>query len=147
MAKKVELKTIVNDASVEDFLNSVTDEQKRKDSFEILKLMEQVTKEPPKMWGSSIVGFGSYHYKGASGREGDWMLTGFSPRKANLTLYILGGFDLSQDLLKKLGKHKTGKGCLYINKLDDVDKEVLKELVEKSVKTMKKLTNTNNQTI
>jgi len=140
MAKKVELKTIVNDASVEGFLNSVTDEQKRKDCFEILRLMEQVTKEAPKMWGSSIVGFGSYHYKGASGREGDWMLTGFSPRKANLTLYILGGFDLSQDLLKKLGKHKTSKGCLYINKLDDVDKEVLKELVEKSVKTMKKLT-------
>ena len=82
MAKKVELKTIVNDASVEGFLNSVTDEQKRKDCFEILRMMEQVTKEAPKMWGSSIVGFGSYHYKGASGREGDWMLTGFSPRKA-----------------------------------------------------------------
>ena len=140
MAKKVELKTIVNDASVEGFLNSVADEQKRKDCFEILRLMEQVTKEAPKMWGSSIVGFGSYHYKGASGREGDWMLTGFSPRKANLTLYILGGFDLSRDLLMKLGKHKTGKGCLYINKLDDVDKEVLKELVAESVKTMKKLT-------
>ena len=139
MAKKVELKTIVNDASVEDFLNSVTDEQKRKDCFEILGLMEQVTKEAPKMWGSSIVGFGSYHYKGASGREGDWMLTGFSPRKANLTLYILGGFDSSQDLLKKLGKHKTSVGCLYIKKLDDVDKEVLKELVAESVKTMKNL--------
>ena len=140
MAKKVELKTIVNDASVEDFLNSVTDEQKRKDCFEILGIMEQVTKEAPKMWGSSIVGFGSYHYKGASGREGDWMLTGFSPRKANLTLYILGGFDSSQDLLKKLGKHKTSVGCLYIKKLDDVDKEVLKELVAKSIKTMKKPT-------
>jgi len=140
MAKNGELKTKVNDASVEGFLNSVTDEQKRKDSFEILRLMENVTKETPKMWGSSIVGFGSYHYKGAGGREGDWMLTGFSPRKANLTLYILGGFDSSQDLLKKLGKHKTSVGCLYINKLDDVDKEVLKELVAESVKTMKKLT-------
>jgi len=140
MAKNVEIKTKVNDASVEGFLNSVTDEQKRKDSFEILRLMENVTKETPKMWGSSIVGFGSYHYKGAGGREGDWMLTGFSPRKANLTLYILGGFDSSLDLLKKLGKHKTSVGCLYINKLDDVDKEVLKELVAESVKTMKKLT-------
>ena len=139
MAKKVELKTIVNDASVEGFLNSVTDEQKRNDCFEILRLMEQVTKEEPKMWGSSIVGFGSYHYKGASGREGDWMLTGFSPRKANLTLYILGGFESSQDLLNKLGKHKTSVGCLYIKKLEDVDKEVLKELIAESVKTMKKL--------
>jgi hypothetical protein len=139
MAKKVELKTKVNDASVEGFLNSVADEQKRKDCFEILRLMEQVTKEEPKMWGSSIVGFGSYHYKGASGREGDWLLTGFSPRKENLTLYIMGGFDLHQDLLKKLGKHKTSVGCLYIKKLDDVDKEVLKELVAESVKTTKKL--------
>jgi hypothetical protein len=139
MAKKDELKTKVNDASVEGFLNSVTDEQKRQDCFEILRLMEQVTKEEPKMWGSSIVGFGSYHYKSASGREGDWLLTGFSPRKENLTLYIMGGFDLHQELLKKLGKHKTSVGCLYIKKLGDVDKEVLKELVAESVKTMKKL--------
>ena len=92
------------------------------------------------MWGSSIVGFGSYHYKGASGREGDWLLTGFSPRKQNLTLYIMGGFDLYQDLLKKLGKYKTSEGsCLYIKKLDDVDKNVLKELVAESVNTTKKL--------
>lgn len=139
MAKKVELKTKVNAASVEDFLKSVTDEQKREDCFEILRLMKQVTKEAPKMWGSSIVGFGSYHYKGASGREGDWLLTGFSPRKQNLTLYIMGGFDLYKDLLKKLGKYKTSVGCLYIKKLDDVDKKVLKELVAESVKTTKKL--------
>ena len=140
MAKKVELKTKVNAVSVEGFLNSVTDEQKREDCFEILRLMEQVTNEAPKMWGSSIVGFGSYHYKGASGREGDWLLTGFSPRKQNLTLYIMGGFDLYQDLLKKLGKYKTSEGsCLYIKKLDDVDRKVLKELVAESVKTMKKL--------
>jgi len=139
MAKKAELKTKVNDASVEGFLNSVAEEQKREDSFEILILMKQVTKETPKMWGSSIVGFGSYHYKGASGREGDWMLTGFSPRKQNLTLYIMGGFDLHQDLLKKLGKYKTSVGCLYIKKLDDVDREVLKELVAESVRTMKNL--------
>ncbi len=93
------------------------------------------------MWGASIVGFGSYHYKGASGREGDWFLTGFSPRKQNLTLYISGGFELFQDLLKKLGKHKTSAGgCLYINKLEDVDGKVLKELVVASVRTMKNLT-------
>ena len=139
MAKKTELKTKVNAASVEAFLNSVTDQQQREDCFEILKLMQQVTKETPKMWGTSIVGFGSYHYKGASGREGDWMLTGFSPRKQNLTLYLMGGFDLHKDLLKKLGKYKTSVGCLYIKKLDDVDKKVLKKLVTESVKTMKKL--------
>ena len=110
-----------------------------KDCFEILKLMEQVTKETPKMWGSSIVGFGSYHYKGAGGREGDWMLTGFSPRKQNLTLYIMGGFDQHEDLLKKLGKYKTSVGCLYIKKLDDVDRKVLKELVAESLMRMKNL--------
>ena len=136
---KAELKTKVNDASVTKFLNSVADKGKRKDSFEILKLMQQVTKEEPKMWGSSIVGFGSYHYKGASGREGDWMLTGFSPRKQNLTLYLMHGFDVHKDLLKKLGKYKTGMGCLYIKKLDDVDRKVLKELVQASVKRMKQL--------
>jgi Domain of unknown function (DU1801) len=136
---KTELKTKVNDASVTKFLNSVADEQKRNDCLEILKLMKQVTKEEPKMWGSSIVGFGSYHYKGASGREGDWMLTGFSPRKQNLTLYLMHGFDVHKDLLKKLGKYKTSMGCLYIKKLDDVDKKVLKDLVTASVKRMKQL--------
>ena len=139
MAKKIEIKTRVNDASVEDFLNSVGDESKREDSFEILKLMEEVTKEPPKMWGPSIIGFGSYHYKGAGGREGDWMLTGFSPRKQNLTLYLMGGFEKYGDLLQKLGKYKTSVGCLYIKKLDDVDKTVLKELIAENVKTMKAL--------
>ncbi len=139
MAKSAELKTKVNDASVEGFLNSIKDEQTRADCFEILKLMKQVTKEEPKMWGASIVGFDSYHYKSASGREGDWMLTGFSPRKQNLTLYLMSGFDAHADLLKKLGKHKTSVGCLYIKKLEDVDKKVLKELVVETVKTMKKL--------
>ena len=137
MAKSAELKTKVNDASIEKFLNAVKDEQARKDCYEILKIMKQVTKEEPKMWGASIVGFGSYHYIGKSGREGDWMLTGFSPRKQNLTLYLMGGFDSEKVLLKKLGKHKTSVGCLYIKKLDDVDKKVLKELVIASVKKMK----------
>ena len=136
---KADLKTKVNSASVIKFINGVADEQKRKDCFEILKVMKQVTKEEPKMWGSSIVGFGSYHYKGKSGREGDWMLTGFSPRKQNLTLYLMGGFNSQKDLLKKLGKFKTSAGCLYINTLDDIDKKVLKQLVAESVKTMKRL--------
>lgn len=136
---KAELKTRMNDASVTKFLDSVADEQKRNDSFEILKMMKQITKEEPKMWGASIVGFGSYHYKGKSGREGDWMLTGFSPRKQNLTLYLMGGFDTHADLLNKLGKFTTGAGCLYIKNLEDVDKKVLKELVQASVKRMKQL--------
>ncbi len=135
-----ELKTKVNKASVTKFLNTVEDEEKRRDCFEILKFMKQITKEEPKMWGASIVGFGSYHYKGASGREGDWLLTGFSPRKQNLTLYLMGGFNEHADLLKKLGKHKTSVGCLYIKKLEDVDVKVLKELIKKSVTTMKKIT-------
>lgn len=141
MAKNAEVKTKVNDASVKDFLNSVEDEQKRKDCFEISKMMEGIVKAKPKMWGTSIVGFGSFHYKGKSGREGDWMLTGFSPRKQNLAVYIMSGLGFHQDLLKKLGKYKTsgasGTGCLYIKKLDDVDKKVLKELVTASVKKIK----------
>ena len=139
MAKSAELKTKVNDGSVEKFLDTVKDEQTHKDCYEILKMMENITKEKAKMWGSSIVGFGSYHYKSKSGREGDWMLTGFSPRKQNITLYLMGGFNESKDLLKKLGKYKTSVGCLYIKKLEDVDKKVLKELVSASVKKMKKL--------
>ena len=134
---KTELKTKVNDANVEKFLNSVVDVGKRNDAFEILKLMKQVTKEEPKMWGTSIVGFGSYHYKGTGGREGDWMLTGFSPRKQALTVYLMHGMEAHADLLKKLGKYNAGKGCLYINKLDDVDRKVLKELVTASFKRMK----------
>ena len=132
-----ELKTKKTEASVEDFLNTIKDEQTRQDCFEIAKMMKHVTRSEPKMWGSSIVGFGSRHLKYASGRELDWMLTGFSPRKANITLYILGGFEKQADLLKKLGKYTTGKGCLYIKKLKDVDTKVLKELVRESVQSMK----------
>ena len=134
-----EIQTKVNDASVEDFLNKVENEQKRKDSFEIIKMMQQATKEEPKMWGPAIIGFGSYHYKYESGREGDWFITGFSPRKQNLTLYVMGSFNPHTELLEKLGKHKTGVGCLYINKLKDVDTKVLKELIKQSVKAAKKL--------
>lgn len=133
-----ELKTKLNNASVNVFLNQIENEEKRADSFEILKLMQQVTKLEPKMWGSSIVGFGNIHYKYESGREGDWFLTGFSPRKQNLTLYVMGSFNPHTDLLKKLGKHKTGGGCLYINKLKDVDLKVLKELIKISFKAAAK---------
>jgi hypothetical protein len=132
-----ELKTKRNEGDVEAYLNSVENETKRKDSFAVLKLMQEVTGEQPEMWGDSIVGFGSYHYKYESGREGDWFLTGFAPRKQNLTLYIMAGFDEYDKLLGKLGKYKTGKSCLYINKIEDVDKDVLRELVRQSVEHMK----------
>jgi uncharacterized protein DUF1801 len=137
-----ENKTTPNDQDVEQFLNSVDDERKRKDSFMILELMKQVTGIEPRMWGSSIVGFGSYHYTYESGREGDMILAGFSPRKQNLTLYNMGGFERYDDLLKKLGKHTTGKGCLYIKRLDDVDLPTLKSLIEESVKHVKQKTKT-----
>lgn len=133
-----ELKTKRNKGDVEAFLNSVPDERKRQDSFTIMELMKQITGEEPGMWGDSIVGFGSYHYKYESGREGDWFVTGFSPRKQNLTLYIMSGFDEYDKLLGKLGKHSIGKSCLYIKKIEDVDVDVLKELVQKSVDHMKK---------
>ena len=128
-----ELKTKINDASVTDFLNKIENEEKREDSFEILKLMQQVTGQEPKMWGSSIIGFGNVHLKYESGRELDWFITGFSPRKQNLSLYGLP----HTDELKKLGKYKTGGGCLYVNKLKDVDTKVLKELIKQSVKAAK----------
>lgn len=131
-----ELKTKVNKASVDKFIKSIKDEQTRDDCFKIVEIMQKATKAEPKMWGKSIVGFGAYHYKYASGREGDWFLAGFSPRKQNLTLYIMSGFDEYDALLKKLGKHSTGKSCLYIKRLGDVDMKVLKELVTKSVKHM-----------
>lgn len=131
-----ELKTKPNEASVEDFLNGVPDQKKRQDSFAILDLMKQVTGDEPIMWGDSIVGFGTYKYKYASGRKGEWPITGFSPRKQNLTLYIMSGFDEYDELLENLGKHSTGKSCLYIKKLEDVDQDVLRELVSKSVDHM-----------
>ena len=134
--EKAELKTKVSDASVMEFLDSVADVQKRNDCLVLLKLMQQITKAEPKMWGASMVGFGTYHYKGKSGREGDWMLTGFSPRKQNLTLYLTGGFDAHTDLLEKLGKFTRGMGCLYVKTLSDVDIKILKALVQASVKRM-----------
>ena len=134
MGKLAEIKTKPTSLSVIDFINSIADEQKRKDSLIILKMMEKAMKEKPKMWGSSMIGFGNKRYKSpATGREVDWFKIGFSPRKANLSLHLI---DLQRhaDALKKLGKYKTGVGCLYINKLEDVDLKVLKGMIEASLK-------------
>ncbi|MBI4789128.1 MAG: DUF1801 domain-containing protein [Chloroflexi bacterium] len=128
-----ELKTKVNDASVAKFLNGIKDEQRRQDCFTVLEMMKKATRAEPKMWGSSIVGFGSYHYVYKSGREGDWFLVGFSPRKQNLTLYLNVGFEQFDALLNKLGKHKTGKACLYISTLRDIDLPTLRKLIAQSV--------------
>lgn len=134
-----ELKTKKNNASVQAFIASIEDDQKRKDSQALLALFIEVTGEEPKMWGDSIIGVGQYHYtyKG-TGREGDWMLTGFSPRKQNLTVYIMPGFAKYQDLLKKLGKHTTSVSCLYIKRLSDIDLTVLRELLKDSFNDMRR---------
>ena len=132
-----ELKTQKNDASVTEFLNAVEHPKRRADSFALLELMREITGQEPAMWGTSIVGFGAYTYKYVSGREGEWPLTGFSPRKRNLTLYIMPGFERYEALLAELGKFKTGKSCLYVNKLEDVDLDTLKELVRQSVQHVK----------
>jgi hypothetical protein len=132
-----ELKTKKTEASVDDFLKKIKDEGARQDCFEIAKMMKQATRAEGKMWGSSIVGFGSRRLKYASGRELDWMLIGFSPRKANITLYIPGGMEKQSALLKKLGKYSTGKGCLYVKSLQDVDRKILKEVISASLKLAK----------
>ena len=133
-----EQKTKQNKDSVMAFIQSVADESKRNDSIAILKLMKKATKTEPAMWGDSIVGFGSFHYKSErSKQEGDWYMTGFSPRKQNLTIYIIPGFAQYGELMQKLGKYKTGGSCLYINKLADVDEKVLTALISLSFKDMK----------
>jgi hypothetical protein len=130
-------KTKATEQSVETFLGKVENEQKREDCFTLVKLMEEVTGAEAKMWGDAIVGFDQYHYKYDSGREGDFMLIGFSPRKDNLTLYIVAGFDEYGPLLSKLGKHKTGKSCLYVKSLKDIDLATLKEMAVRSVAHMR----------
>ena len=135
MGKLAQIKTKETSASVEDFINSVKDEAKRKDSFTILKMMQKASKEKPKMWGSSMIGFGNKIYKSpATGREVEWFKIGFSPRKANISLYLVLDIKKFAADLKKLGKHKTGVGCLYINKLDDVDVKVLEKLINTAAK-------------
>jgi len=131
-----ELKTKKTKASVAAFLDQISDDQRRKDCQRVLKIMKEATGEQPRMWGSSIVGFGAYKYRYASGHEGEWPIIGFSPRKNDLTLYIMPGFADHTELMAKLGKHKTGKSCLYIKKLDDVELPILKKLITKSVDKM-----------
>ena len=133
-----ELKTRPTKARVAEFLAAIPDEQRRKDCKAVAKLMQEATGAKPVLWGTSIVGFGTYRYKYESGREGEWPVTGFSPRKNDLTLYIMPGFDRYADLLARLGKHRTGKSCLYLKKLADVDLAVLKEIIGKSVAAMAK---------
>lgn len=134
---KAEQKTKETSASVTEFLYEIENEQKRNDCFEIVQLMQQVTQHEPKMWGPSIVGFGSYHYKYASGHEGDSPLMGFSPRKQSITLYITTDYERFSGLLERLGKHSTSKACLYIKRLSEVDRAVLKELMVEGLKTTK----------
>lgn len=128
-----ELKTKINDKSVKAFLDSIKDEKKRMDSYEILALMQGITGAEPRMWGKSIVGFDQYHYKYKSGREGDWFKVGFSPRKAAISIYLMSGFEAHDALMDKLGKYKTGKSCLYVKKMEDIDKNILKKLVAASL--------------
>jgi hypothetical protein len=130
-----ELKTKPTDQSVEQFLEGIDDEGKRRDCMTLLEIMREATQQAPRMWGN-VVGFGSYHYKYASGREGDWFLTGFAPRKQNLTLYIMAGFDQYDELMQRLGKYSTGKACLYIKRLADIDLPTLRELVKRSMEHM-----------
>jgi hypothetical protein len=134
-----ELKTKPTGASVEKFLNQISDETRREDCFKVAKIMEEITGEPPAMWGPSIVGFGVYHYKYESGREGDWPIAAFSPRKQDLTVYILPGFAEYSDLMKQLGKYRSAKSCLYIKRLSDVHVPTLKKLIRESIKQMRKM--------
>lgn len=131
-----EQKTKPTEQTVESFLDSIPDEKVRNDCYEVMKIMKKATGLKPKMWGTAIVGFGQYHYKYDSGHEGDSCLTGFAPRKANITLYLMGGLQ-NEELMKKLGKYKTGKGCLYIKKIEDVDTGVLEKLIKSSVDFVK----------
>lgn len=129
-----ENKTKPTKASVTAFLNKIKERQVRDDCFAILEMMQKASKHKPVMWGSAIIGFGTYHYVGASGREGDWMLIGFSPRKQNISLYLMGGLKKVEDELSKLGKHKVGGGCLYIKSLADVNAGVLRNIIARSFK-------------
>ena len=132
-SKLAEIKTKQTDSSVEEFINKLPDEQKRKDSLAILKMMQKASGEKPVMWGNSMIGFGKHRYKSPNtGREVDWFRIGFSPRKANFSLHLVTSLEQQAPLLKKLGKHKTGVGCLYINKLEDVDVKVLEQLIQSS---------------
>jgi len=131
-----ENKTTRNRNDVMDFLKGIQEEKKRQDTLVLLELFQETTGLKPEMWGSGIIGYGTYHYRYESGREGDFFLTGFSPRKQSLTIYIMPGFDRFPEMMKKIGKHKTGKSCLYVKKLEDIDMEVLKNLIRASLDYM-----------
>ena len=130
-------KTVATDASVQKFIDALDSEQQRRDSLELIELMKRVTGSEPKMWGSSMVGFGQYHYKYASGREGDFFITGFAPRKTALSVYVMAGFDGYEEKLENLGPYKTGKSCLYLKNLDGIDRNVLEDIVSDSVALMR----------
>lgn len=136
---KAKLKTQANEASVMDFLEQIEDGQKRADCIYIARLMQDITKSLPKMWGPSIIGFGEYTYHYDSGRSGDWFLMGFSPRKQNITLYVMTGYEQHPDIMQQLGKYKTGKSCLYINKISDVNKDVLHQLLQTAMLDLTKM--------
>ena len=138
MGAATAMKTVPTTASVSAFIASVEEDGKRADCRELVGTMRAITGESPKMWGATIVGFGRYHYKYASGREGDYFITGFSPRKQNLTIYIMPGFSKCAPLLGKLGRHKTSKSCLYLRRLDDIDRAVPEDLVARSVREMRR---------
>ncbi|MCC8358663.1 DUF1801 domain-containing protein [Salinimicrobium sediminilitoris] len=133
-----DLKIKQNDASVTDFLDQIENKQRQSDCRELLKMFSEVTGEPAKMWGENMIGFGKYHYKYKSGHEGDWFLTGFSPRKQNLTIYIMTGFKEYNDILENLGKYKTSSSCLYVKKLEDINREKLSKLIRRSVEDLRK---------
>ena len=133
-----DLKTKQNDASVTDFLDQIENKQRQTDCRELLKMFSEVTGEPAKMWGENMIGFGKYHYKYKSGHEGDWFLTGFSPRKQNLTIYIMTGFEKYNDILENLGKFKTSSSCLYVKKLEDINREELSKLIRRWVEDLRK---------
>jgi hypothetical protein len=137
MASKAENKTKPTSVNVDEFIANVENDTRRQDSLRVMEMMRQITGEEPKMWGPSIIGFGQYHYKYDSGHEGDMAIVGFSPRKANLVVYIMPGYVDYSEKLARLGKHKIGKSCLYINKLADIDESVLKELITESVAYMR----------
>jgi len=132
-------KTTQIEDSVDEFLKKIEDPEKQKTSWQLLEIIKEISGKEPKMWGDSIIGFGKYHYKYATGREGDWMRIAFSPRKQNFSIYIMDGFDNHSELMEKLGKYKTGKSCLYINKLQDIDTNILKEIMKESLFNMEKL--------
>lgn len=133
----VQNKTVETESSVDDFINTVQDNTKRKDCFGLIELIKNHTKLDPKMWGPSIVGFGSYHYKYDSGREGDSPLVAFSPRVSSIALYLSGSLENRAELLKKFGKHKTNKGCIHIKKLSDIDLDILQKMIENHIQFIK----------